>query len=291
MCSCKNRFEVSGEQHILDEVDILIMTDNTIFCDKICFKYVKGKEIFSLDKGGLYDLYVKYKDSLDFLKYWDAKPFSIYHKTKKIKIIEENGVFSVCWLVLKKQRDYYCGDLQPMSELLKDSNLVRTQRVIKFFQNFENGGNEIHKILVISDKYKIHYMKYYSEDQVDEVTLIKSKGGVNHGILELIWNKDYLYFQSDSVSDPYYRVKFENDGVAYNNLSKAEYLKAKANCVECDHLDMAKLNKLDKYIEASICSSKELNSTQYDQIKIYLEKSVRDMEGGEAVPKHKRSPE
>ncbi|MCL1832876.1 MAG: hypothetical protein FWG49_00080 [Leptospirales bacterium] len=140
--SCTNKFEVSGEQHILDEVDILIQAYGN-YDDITCFKYIKGKEILSLDEEGGYTVYLKYKDSLYFFKNLSENPYYIpYYKTKKIKIIEENGVFKACWLVLKEQEGhYYCRELKPMSELLKDSihyNPGWPQLIKEMFQNLEN---------------------------------------------------------------------------------------------------------------------------------------------------------
>ena len=142
--ACLDRFEIYGEQYILDETNILALIEgkcNELTCFTVpCFKYIKGKKMLSWNAGGGYELYVNYKDSLYFYKLWDVLPeYDPFYTIKKIKIIEENGVLKICWLVKKDQEgEYYCYELKPMSELLKKYSPGRSQIIKEGFQNLEN---------------------------------------------------------------------------------------------------------------------------------------------------------
>jgi len=131
ICSCKHKFEISGEPKLLENLDIDIITCDYVYdfnhntsTDECmtCYKYRKGKEVLPQSKTGSYSIFVNYKDSLYayFSSAENTDYFSDYKK-KKIKI-EENGNFYILYRISTfYDGNYKSCKLKPWNEFLKDS--------------------------------------------------------------------------------------------------------------------------------------------------------------------------
>lgn len=120
------------------------------------------------------------------------------------------------------------------------------------------------KELQINSEYKIDYMKY-PEKEIKSFGLIYGKGGgISGGIVETIYNNNYIYYKCDSTiwKDFYMQLKIDLDNPklgdhSKKNITREEYEDFKSTCKDCTILNLDSLNKMDKDIPPIIMGKKQ----------------------------------